>query len=599
MPSYNTNILKNLFSLNHYFIKYKWHLIGGIIFVTGSNYFGILIPQEVRKALDLVQNKIVEYKSLPPDLQSTMYDDLGQALFYFGLTVTGFVVLKGILMYAMRQTIIVMSRLIEYDMRKSIYNHMQGLDQNFFRTHQTGDIMARISEDVSKVRNYLGPGILYGINLVTLFAMTIYAMFSVNSYLSWIALSPLPVLSISIYYVSRLINQKSTKIQQQLSVLNSTAQEVYSGIRIVKAYNKEKEFINQFSNESEEYKKRSLSLARVESWFHPLMILLIAVSTLLVVLVGGFEVYAGRISAGNIAEFILYVNMLTWPVTAVGWIASVVQEAEASQLRINQLFTQKSPIVNNNTQRYQLGGEIEFRNVTFIYPNTGVTALKNISFKVMKGEKVAIMGKTGSGKTTITELLTRIYDVTEGEILIDGRNIKTHNLSLLRERMAVVTQDTFLFSDSVQSNIAFGDEEASVETIKQYADYASVLEDIEKLPQTFKTLVGERGVTLSGGQKQRISIARAFIKNPDIVILDDALSAVDTNTEQNILNYFDQSLKDISSLIITHRANNLLNYNQIIVLEEGVIVQQGTHNELIHKEGFYKTIFERQNAQFN
>lgn len=594
--SYKVDVLKNLFTLNHYFVKYKWHLIGGIIFVTGSNYFGILIPQEVRKALDLVQSQLIEFKKATPDIQDTMYDELGRVLLLFGLTVTAFVILKGILMYAMRQTIIVMSRLIEYDMRKHIYNHLQGLDQNFYRTHQTGDIMARISEDVSKVRNYLGPGILYGINLVTLFAMTIYAMFSVNPYLSWIALSPLPVLSLSIYYVSKLINKKSTRIQQQLSVLNTTAQEVYSGIRIVKAYNKESEFIHQFSKESEEYKNRSLALAQVEAWFHPLMILLIAVSTLLVVLVGGFEVYAGRISAGNIAEFILYVNMLTWPVTAVGWIASVIQEAEASQTRINQLLDKKSPVINNNNERYHLNGDIEFKNVTFVYPNTGITALRNISFKIRQGDKVAIMGKTGAGKTTLTELLTRIYDVTEGEILIDGVNIKNHNLNLLRERTAIVTQDTFLFSDTVQSNIAFGDEDASEDTVKKYADYASVLEDIEKLPQTFRTLVGERGVTLSGGQKQRISIARAFIRNPDIVILDDALSAVDTNTEQNILQYFEQSLKDKTSIIITHRANNLLNYDTIIILEDGKIVQAGTHAELINKEGFYKSVFERQNA---
>lgn len=564
--------------------------------MTGSNYFGILIPQEVRKALDLVQSQLLEYKSSTPDVQSTMYQDLGRVLLYFGLTVTAFVILKGVLMYAMRQTIIVMSRLIEYDMRKHIYGHLQSLDQNFYRTHQTGDIMARISEDVSKVRNYLGPGILYGINLVTLFTMTIYAMFDVNPYLSWIALSPLPVLSVSIYYVSKLINKKSTLIQQQLSVLNTTAQEVYSGIRIVKAYNKESEFIHQFSDESEEYKNRSLSLARIEAWFHPLMILLIALSTLLVVLVGGFEVYAGRITAGNIAEFILYVNMLTWPVTAVGWIASVVQEAEASQTRINQLLEQKSPINNINNENYPLEGDIEFKHVSFVYPNTGITALKDVSFKVRKGDKVAIMGKTGAGKTTITELLTRVYDVSEGEILIDGINIKNHNLNLLREKTAVVTQDTFLFSDTVQSNIAFGDEEATEETVKQFADYASVLEDIEKLPQTFHTLVGERGVTLSGGQKQRISIARAFIKNPDIVILDDALSAVDTNTEQNILHYFERSLQDKTSIIITHRANNLLNYDKILILEDGEIVQSGTHAELIHQEGFYKSVFERQNA---
>jgi len=589
--------LKNLLTLNHYFTRYKWYLIAGIFCVSVSNYFGILIPQEIRKALDYVQAQLIDYKALAPDLQGDMYSEIGHVLLIFGLTVTGFVIIKGILMYAMRQTIIVMSRLIEYDMRKNIYDHLQSLDQNFYRTHQTGDIMARISEDVSKVRNYLGPGLLYGINLITLCTMVIYAMFSVNPYMSWIALSPLPILSVSIYYVSKLINKKSTLIQQQLSVLNSTAQEVYSGIRIVKAYNKENEFINQFSLESDEYKSRALSLAKVESWFHPLMILLIALSTLLVVLVGGYEVYAGRMTTGNIAEFILYVNMLTWPVTAIGWIASVVQEAEASQTRINHLLQQKSPIVNENSETYAIIGDIEFKDVTFTYPNTGITALKNVSFKVKSGQKVAVMGKTGSGKTTITELLTRVYDVSQGEILLDGKNLKEHNLNWLRERMAIVTQDTFLFSDTVEANIAFGEEDISEDTVKQYAEYASVLEDIEKLPQTFKTLVGERGVTLSGGQKQRISIARAFIKNPDIVILDDALSAVDTNTEQNILNYFNASLRDKTAFIITHRANNLLNYDNIIVLDDGKIIEQGHHSQLIAKGGFYKNIYEVQNDQ--
>ncbi|MGB4960281.1 MAG: ABC transporter transmembrane domain-containing protein, partial [Saprospiraceae bacterium] len=366
--------MKQLYTLNRYFVKYKWHFIFGIIFVTGSNYFGILIPQKIREALDLVQGKILEYKSSTPDLQSTMYDDLGHSLLIFGLVITGFVVIKGLLMYFMRQTIIVMSRLIEYDMRKEIYAHLQTLDQSFYRGQQTGDIMARISEDVSKVRNYLGPGVLYGINLVTLFAMTIYAMLKVDVYLSFFALLPLPFLSISIYYVSKLINQKSTRIQQQLSVLNSTAQETYSGIRVVKSYVKEDQFAEYFEAQSEEFKIRSLELAKIESYFQPLMNLLIALSTLLVVIVGGYQVYEGKLSAGNIAEFILYVNMLTWPVTSIGWIASVVQEAEASQLRINQLLFKKSDIININQKQYTIKGDIEFKNVSFVYPNTRIKA---------------------------------------------------------------------------------------------------------------------------------------------------------------------------------------------------------------------------------
>ncbi|MFZ1749410.1 MAG: ABC transporter ATP-binding protein, partial [Saprospiraceae bacterium] len=544
--------MKQLYTLNRYFVKYKWHFIFGIIFVTGSNYFGILIPQKIREALDLVQGKILEYKSSTPDLQSTMYDDLGHSLLIFGLVITGFVVIKGLLMYFMRQTIIVMSRLIEYDMRKEIYAHLQTLDQSFYRGQQTGDIMARISEDVSKVRNYLGPGVLYGINLVTLFAMTIYAMLKVDVYLSFFALLPLPFLSISIYYVSKLINQKSTRIQQQLSVLNSTAQETYSGIRVVKSYVKEDQFAEYFEAQSEEFKIRSLELAKIESYFQPLMNLLIALSTLLVVIVGGYQVYEGKLSAGNIAEFILYVNMLTWPVTSIGWIASVVQEAEASQLRINQLLFKKSDIININQKQYTIKGDIEFKNVSFVYPNTRIKALDKVSFKLKKGQKLAIMGKTAAGKTTIAELIMRMFDVTEGQILIDGMDIKSHNVSILRDKIAYIPQDVFLFSDTIASNITFGMDQIDLSEIKKYAGYASVESDIEQLPQQFETLVGERGVTLSGGQKQRVSIARAFIKDPDMVIMDDALSAVDTTTEQNILSYFQQALSDKTAIIITH-----------------------------------------------
>ena len=591
--------MRQLFTLNRFFVVYKWHFLLGIVFVTGSNYFGILIPQKIRDALDLVQNKIQEYKDLPTDIKSGVYDDLGYHLFMFGLVITGFVIIKGLLMYFMRQTIIVMSRLIEYDMRKEIYTHLQSLDQSFYRKNQTGDIMARISEDVSKVRNYLGPGVLYGINLLTLFFMTIYAMFKVDVLLSVCALLPLPVLSISIYYVSNLINEKSTLIQQQLSVLNSTAQETYSGIRVVKSYVKEEQFVDFFRIQSEEFKSRSLALARIESYFQPLMILLIALSTLIVVVVGGYQVFAGKLTAGNIAEFILYVNMLTWPVTSIGWIASVVQEAEASQKRINELLIQKSDIINRNENIYRLKGEIEFRNVSFVYPNTGIKALENVSFTVKSGEKVAIMGRTASGKTTIAELLTRMFDVTDGEILLDGMNIKDHNISIIRDQIGYVLQDVFLFSDTIYANIAFANPTISQSDIEKYAGYASVYEDIMRLPDKFNTLVGERGVTLSGGQKQRISIARAFIKNPEIILLDDALSAVDTTTEQNIMSFFQKSLEHKTSFIISHRTNNLLGYDKIIVLEEGKIADSGTHEELISKQGFYSSVYQQQMMQQN
>ncbi|HMT54079.1 MAG TPA: ABC transporter ATP-binding protein [Saprospiraceae bacterium] len=586
--------MKNLFTLNHYFVKYKWHLLLGIFFVTGANYFSILIPQKIREALDLVQDKIHLFKDTQAAGQGALMDQLGHALLMFGLIVTGFAIVKGIMMYYMRQTLIVMSRLIEYDMRKEIFGHLQTLDQNYLRSHQTGDIMARISEDVSKVRDYLGPGLLYGINLVTLFAMTIYAMLKVDVKLTMYALLPLPFLSVSIYYVSNIINKKSAAIKAQLSTLNSTAQEAYSGIRVIKSYVKEAQFTEFFKDQSEEYKRRSLELAKIEAYFQPLMVLLISLSTLLVVLIGGFQVYDGKLTAGNIAEFILYVNMLTWPVTAIGWIASVIQEAEASQARINQIMDQKSGIQNTNSQVYPIHGDIEFKNVTFIYPNSGVVALQNVNFTLKKGQRMAIMGKTASGKTTIAELLSRMFDVTEGQILIDGKDIRQHNLSIIRDRISCVPQDVFLYSDTVAANIAFGKPDATMDEIQMYAEYASVKDDIEKLPEQFETMVGERGVTLSGGQKQRISIARAFIKKPDIVILDDALSAVDTSTEQSILSFFDHSLRDKTTIVITHRANNLLNYDKILVLDNGKIAEQGTHEELIRNEGFYQSVYQQQ-----
>lgn len=586
--------MKNLFTLNHYFVKYKWHLLLGIFFVTGANYFSILIPQKIREALDLVQDKIHLFKDTQAAGQGALMDQLGHALLMFGLIVTGFAIVKGIMMYYMRQTLIVMSRLIEYDMRKEIFGHLQTLDQNYLRSHQTGDIMARISEDVSKVRDYLGPGLLYGINLVTLFAMTIYAMLKVDVKLTMYALLPLPFLSVSIYYVSNIINKKSAAIKAQLSTLNSTAQETYSGIRVIKSYVKEAQFTEFFKDQSEEYKRRSLELAKIEAYFQPLMVLLISLSTLLVVLIGGFQVYDGKLTAGNIAEFILYVNMLTWPVTAIGWIASVIQEAEASQARINQIMDQKSGIQNTNSQVYPIHGDIEFKNVTFIYPNSGVVALQNVNFTLKKGQRMAIMGKTASGKTTIAELLSRMFDVTEGQILIDGKDIRQHNLSIIRDRISCVPQDVFLYSDTVAANIAFGKPDATMDEIQMYAEFASVKDDIEKLPEQFETMVGERGVTLSGGQKQRISIARAFIKKPDIVILDDALSAVDTSTEQSILSFFDHSLRDKTTIVITHRANNLLNYDKILVLDNGKIAEQGTHEELIRNEGFYQSVYQQQ-----
>lgn len=589
--------MKHLLTLNRFFVKYKWHLILGIIFVTASNYFAILIPKQIRNALDLVQSKILEYKNLPASDQSDFYNNLGSILIHFALIIIALAIVKGLMMFFMRQTIIVMSRYIERDMRNEIFEHINKLDQTFMRGHQTGDIMARISEDVSKVREYLGPGLLYGINLVTLFAMTIYAMLQVDTKLTIYALIPLPILSISIYYVSKLINKKSLLIKQQLSTLNSKAQETYSGIRVVKSYVKEDSFSDYFSQESEIYKIRSLSLAKVEAYFQPLMALLISMSTLLVVLVGGFQYNNNVLTAGNIAEFILYVNMLTWPVTSIGWIASIIQTAEASQSRINHLLLEKPGIINTNNKIYTLKGDIEFKNVTFTYPNTGIQALEDVSFSIKSGERIAIMGRTASGKTTIAELLTRTFDVTKGSIIIDGIDIKDHNIKIIRDRIGYVPQDVFLFSDTIAANINFGKPNTDIEKTKEYADYASVKREIEGLPLQFDTVVGERGVTLSGGQKQRVSIARAMIKDPDIILMDDALSAVDTTTEQKILSHLDQGLKDKTAIIITHRAGNHLNFDRILVFEKGKLVEEGNHDHLISNKGLYAQIFNQQQMQ--
>ena len=586
--------MKHLFALNKYFLRYKWRMGFGVLFVIASNYFGILIPQKVRDALNYVQEQIQLVKEGGDGLNSTDASALGGVLFNFALIVVGLMLLKGALMYLMRQTIIVNSRLIEYDLRKEIFGHLEKLDLAFYKRSKTGDIMARISEDVNKVRMYLGPALLYGINLTALFTMTIYAMFQVNTTLTLYTLAPLPFLSLSIYYVSSRINKKSEEIQEQLSTLNSTAQEVYSGIRVVKSYTKEQQFVNYFEDESEKYKAQSLDLARIKAFFHPFMILMVSLSSLLVIYIGGIEVSKGNISYGHIAEFIIYVNMLTWPVTAIGWIASIIQEAAASQKRINFLLDTEPSITNENQDDLILKGDISFENVSFTYADTGIEALKNVSFDLKAGQKMAIVGRTASGKSTIADLLLRMYDATEGTIKIDGRDIRSVNLNDLRKKIGYVPQDVFLFSETVSNNIAFGKRGASKEEIESFADYASVKEDILGLPNGFETRVGERGVTLSGGQKQRISIARAFIKKPDVVILDDSLSAVDTNTEQKIMTYLDEALSYKTAIIITHRMSALIEFDKIIVLEGGCIVEQGTHDELIKLDGIYTEMIEQQ-----
>jgi len=473
-------------------------------------------------------------------------------------------------MYFMRQTIIVMSRLIEYDLRKEIFEHYEKLDLAFYKKNNTGDLMSRITEDVTKVRMYLGPGVLYAINLTSLFIMVIYSMLSVSVELTLYTLAPLPILSISIYYVSNLINKKSEIIQKQLANLNSIAQEVYSGIRVVKSYVQEGPTGKFFGIQADNYKDDSMELAKVNALFFPVMLLLIGASTLITVFIGGIQVLKGNVTPGNIAEFVLYINMLTWPVTAIGWIASIVQQAAASQKRINEFLQQETSITNPVIDPTEIEGRVTFDNVSFTYPDTGIVALKNISFDLKKGQKMAIIGKTGSGKTTIADSLVRMYDVSSGQILIDGKAINEQDLDNLRRKIG------------------------EVET---YTHHAAVKQDILDLPEGFKTMVGERGVTLSGGQKQRVSIARAFIKQPDIVILDDCLSAVDTNTEQRILGYLNNALANKTAIIITHRIYSLLDFDQIIVLDEGGIAEKGTHQELLRNKGYYFDLFEMQQRE--
>jgi len=590
--------LKHLAYLRKFFFKYRWRFLLGILFVFVSNWFRVLQPRMIREALDLVVENIGLFRLNDGfENQAAIFMDLGKILLFFGLLVVLLALLMGVFMYFMRQTIIVMSRLIEYDLRKEIFAHYEKLDLAFYKRNNTGDLMSRITEDVTKVRMYLGPAVLYGINLVSLFIMALYSMLSVSWELTLYCLIPLPLLSISIYYVSNLISKKSEKIQRQLAKLNSIAQEVYSGIRVVKSYVQESPMGNYFELQSEEYKGKAMALARVNALFFPVMLLLIGASTVITVFVGGWQVHEGNITTGNIAEFVLYVNMLTWPVTALGWITSIMQQAAASQKRINEFLNTKPTIANAAVQADEVKGKIVFDGVSFTYPDTGIRALEGVRFELKTGQKMAIIGKTGSGKTTIADLLVRMYDVSEGRILIDGKDIREHHLYLLRRKIGYVPQDGFLFSDTVSRNIAFGKADASQEEIEEFSKYAAVYEDIKGLSEGFDSLVGERGVTLSGGQKQRVSIARAFIKKPEIVLLDDCLSAVDTNTEKQILGYFDKALADKTGIIITHRIYSLLNFDKIIVLDSGRIIEEGTHEQLLSQRGYYFELFEKQRAE--
>ena len=552
----------------------------------------------VRYSFDLLKGNYELFKLFDGfDLQTDAYALFAKSIWILGILILISALLRGVFMFFMRQTIIVMSRIIEYDLKNEIFEHYQSLPLSFYRKNNTGDLMNRISEDVSKVRMYFGPAIMYGITLLTLFLMVIPFMFSINFKLTIYSLIPLPILSLSIYLVNNIIHKRSERIQESLSNLSTFVQEAFSGIRVIKAFDREEDINLQFEKESTDYKNKSLKLAFVQAVFFPLIMSLIGLSVILTIYIGGVEVFNGSISTGVIAEFIIYVNLLTWPVAALGWITSIIQQAAASQKRINEFLEKKTDIISTENLEKNLAGTIEFENVDFIYPDSGIHALKNISFKVNQGESVAIIGNTGAGKSTLANLICRMYDISSGSLKIDGKSIQKYNLSCLRSQIGFVPQDVFLFSDSIRNNIAFGNPGMNEEKIIQAAKDADLLNNIADLPNGFDTRVGERGITLSGGQKQRVSIARAVAREPKILILDDALSAVDTKTENTILEAMAKIMKGRTSLIISHRVSSAKLASKIIVLLDGSIIEQGSHEDLLEKNGAYKGIYDQQLAQ--
>jgi len=587
--------MKELRYLNKYLLKYKWHLIFGTVFVIISNAFQIIPAQLVRHSIDLVVDNIQLYGAFDNlDLQQNFFNIFAFGILIYAGLILVMAFLRGIFLYFVRQTLIVMSRHIEYDLKNEIFAHYQSLPLSFYRRNNTGDLMNRISEDVSRVRMYLGPAIMYGLTLITLFLMLIPIMFRVSPTLTWYALSPLPLLSLSIFLVNNKIERRSEEIQQSQSRLSTFVQEAFSGIRVLKSFNREHESIAKFDAESEAYKTQSMKLTVVQSLFFPLIMGLVGLSTILTVYAGSALVINGSLSLGVIAEFIIYVNLLTWPVTSLGWTSSLVQRAEASQKRINEFLKTTSNILSEKNTEHEIQGRIEFKNVSFTYPDTGINALKNISFVVNPGESLAIIGTTGSGKSTIANLISRLYDVRDGEILIDDIPIRHYNLNCLRSQIGYVPQDVFLFSDTLYNNIGFGMMTPDEAKIFQAAKDADVYENIRAFPLGFETRIGERGITLSGGQKQRVSIARAVVREPKILMLDDALSAVDTKTENNILNSLKRIMQGRTTIIISHRVSSAKLANKIIVLVDGRIVEVGTHESLIESEGMYRDLFEKQ-----
>ena len=599
--------MRHLSAINKYFWKYKVRFVVGILFVIASNYFAVLAPQVTSYVVNQVQQRLPNAKHAPERLWNDplvqwfinaiepMKGDFIKLVAVCSIIILLLAVIRGILMFFMRQTIIVMSRHIEYDQKNEIFQHYQLLDTNFYKTHSTGDMMNRMTEDVSRVRSYTGPAIMYLANLITLIAFCVVNMVRKDVMLTLYVLAPLPILAITIYIVNQIIYKKSEKIQSLLSDLTTNAQESYSGIRVIKSFVQEKAMLGFFTKNSEDYRNNAIGLAKVESIYFPSMALMIGLSTLITILIGGIQALHDPLKVGVIVEFVIYINMLQFPVSAIGWVASMIQRASASQKRLNEFLDTQPAISDHGKVLKEVRGDIRFHNINFVYPHTGIKALKDFSLTIRKGEKVLILGKTGSGKSTIAQLLLRFYEPQTGEITIGGRNISAYSLKSLREQISYVPQDVFLFSDTVSNNISFGlDGNYSKEQISTAAQQASVENEIFQFAKGYETMVGERGVTLSGGQKQRLSIARGLIKRPEIVVFDDCLSAVDTATENTIISNLYKYLQEKTSIIITHRIFTQLRFDKIVILEDGKITEQGTHNSLIMLNGYYAELYRMQ-----
>ena len=562
----------------------------GTLFILFSTVFAIIPATLIRETFNLIESGYKEYISGNLNFKNIIINDV---IFYSAAIIIS-AVFRGILMYMMRQTIIVASRNIEYDLKNEVYYHYQTLPLQFYKNNNTGDLMNRISEDVSRVRMYLGPALMYGMNVTILMIMVIPFMFYINSTLAFFSVLPLPLLVVSIYYVQNIINKRSERIQESLSDLSTYVQESFSGIRLIKSFVREGNFSDVFKEKSNQYKEKSLDLQFVLALFFPIIMTLIGLSIIITVYVGALQVFEGTLTIGNIAEFLIYVYLLTWPVTALGWITSIVQRASASQKRLNEFLEEKTNIISKENKKVDLKGKLEFQNVSFNYPDTGLVGMDNISFQINPGESLGVIGSTGSGKSTIANSILRLFDIKSGKILVDGINIKNLDISFFRKQIGYVPQDVFLFSDTIKNNILFGCESSDFRKVEKAAENADLIRNIDSFPNKYDTMIGERGITLSGGQKQRISIARAIIKEPKILILDDCLSAVDTNTENIILENLKKIMLDRTTIVISHRISSVKLAKQILVIEEGKVIEKGSHKELIKMEGHYHKLYIKQ-----